>query len=274
MNTVLTTHVGSLPFTDVDKALDYTFKFDLPVLFSLPARNENEFMGKDIVTQLGLGQYTKDHKIILKDDFFLSYASIRPPYLKEFFDRLKESKHKCFKYQLIGPISFFKLIKDSKNSIQIVTDFLLIKYAKLLEEISSFHKCIFVLDEPLMFQGSIEEIIIFNNFIDKLSQISNCDIGVHLCCKLDPSIIELISCTFKNLDLNLYSSKEISSLGVLNFVGLADGGVSSQEIIGIIKPKLNVISYICPSCGLFYKNEESLKQVFNNLTLTKSQFLT
>ena len=96
-----TTHIGSLPFTNLEDALNYTFLFDLPCLFTLPKVSSEYLMGADLVQMLGLGKMLGDKLVLDKKIKDVSKVSL-PVYFDQFKSRLNGSD---FKYQLIGPYS-------------------------------------------------------------------------------------------------------------------------------------------------------------------------
>jgi hypothetical protein len=130
-----------------------------------------------------------------------------------------------------------------------------------------------MLDEPMLNQANLDEIKSLNQFVSELSADDKYELGIHVCSKLQLDTANMIKVQYLNLDLNLYLSKEILMLKGINFFGLKSGLVNPQLSCGDIKQKLNQISYICPSCGLFFESEEELETVLNNLTHTKQLFL-
>ncbi|MEE2671939.1 MAG: hypothetical protein VYA54_09520 [Bdellovibrionota bacterium] len=93
---IKTTHVGSLPHSNVEAAIDYTFKFDIPVLFSLPNLGAEHFMGSDIFSYSGGWENFNSHSL---DSLYFE---------NEFFNAFNKQEKKQFKVQLIGPVTLHK----------------------------------------------------------------------------------------------------------------------------------------------------------------------
>lgn len=273
MRKICLTHVGSLPFVDIKIALDYTFKFDLPVLFSLPNLDDKQFMGKDIVFQLDIGDYTDQHKILLKDDFQSSSQSLIPPFKDIFLKRMKEESRSEFKFQLIGPITFFRLVHSSKVSLEAVGSFLLEKYRELVLSLVVHGLSLFVLDEPILAQSTRKEREFLRYFLNELEQISGVKFGVHVCSKLEVEQISEFKGILLNLDYSLYTKAEIRSMSETNFIGLKLGELSSQHITGDFKGNQGQNYYLSPSCGLCFHQTEEIDYIIDNLRTVKAKFL-
>ena len=132
-----TTHVGSLPFLDVDQAIEFTFKFDIPVLFSLPKMGREHFMGFDILS------YSKSW------EQFNSGCLDNLYFEKEFFKAFEKQGDTAFKVQLIGPVTLQKYFLKDLDYLE-VSQKLEEAYTYLVERLSSRGNLIFVLDEPAL----------------------------------------------------------------------------------------------------------------------------
>lgn len=274
MRSVETTHVGSLPFTNPKDAINYSFQFDLPVLFSLPNFDSSQFMGKDIVDMLDIGVYTNDHKIELNETYQLSTKEINPPFLDLFIEEMSKRGKSNFKYQLVGPITFYKLVSSTDDvCLEEIGEFLFQKYKNLLNTLRPLGLKYFSLDEPSLRGASSDEILFLVDFTTKLEEVTKTAIIIHSCAKLDLENIGKLRQLALNLDLSLYSNEEISKLGSIKFIGFAKGTPNPQHKIGAILDKMAKKCFILPSCGLVYENEQSLEHLFNNLRETKMKFL-
>jgi hypothetical protein len=267
------THVGSLPYVDIKTALDFTFKFDLPVLFSLPNLDKRQFMGKDIVYQLEIGDYTAEHKIQLNDDFQDSSKSLYPPYRDAFLERMKQENKTEFKFQLIGPITFFKLIGNSKASLEEVGNFLLKKYQDLILSLCADGLSLFILDEPALAKSTTEDRKFLRYFLRELGEIRGVSIGIHVCSKLKLMEISEFKGILLNLDYSLYTKAEIRSMSETNFIGLNLGKLSSEHTTSDFKTNQELNFYLSPSCGLCFHLPEEVEHIIHNLRTVKAKFL-
>lgn len=247
----LITHVGSLPFTQINEALDYTFSFDIPVLFTLPKLNLEDEMVRFVVSGLGLGDY-RDDKVFLNQNYLKTSKQLSIPYLEGFTQRLNGQK---FKYQLIGPFTLWNLISNQnsfdKNDF---LNFLCCKYQLLLNELSVFGEFIFVLDEPLLNKASAEDIELLNNFAAKLTYAS---VGIHCCSKLSRVQTQMIKADFMNLDLLLNQDHRVLTNAEVKIMG---GIVSvDSEIENLNYP------VITPTCGLGFHSAKDAYKLLDRL---------
>ncbi len=251
---IQTTHVGSLPYSDVEAAIDYTFKFDIPVLFSLPNLGAEHFMGSDILSYSRGWENFNSHSL---DNLFFE---------KEFFNAFNKQQKKQFKVQLIGPVTLHKYFLKEREYAEVESK-LISAYVRLIGRLSHRGDLFFVLDEPALNQKvDIER---FNNFSNELCSGSTSIIGVHCCGKLDLDLYDDISLEFKQLDWSLYKVEQIPKKG--RFFG------GFEKFDHEICQKLsfqadNII--ISPSCGLYLHSNpeeifEQLKTVKNILKKSK-----
>jgi len=246
---VLTTHVGSLPFTDTQAALDYTFLFDLPVLPSLPKLNENQFMGRDIIHQLGIGECTKDFRLNLNQDFLKCTEDLNPPLLEEFIQILNDKKLIEFKYQLIGPISFYRMLEKPSVSFKVVADFLEEKYIKLLHLLNSKGKCIFYLDEPFLNTASPQELALLNSFTASLKKTKSL-IGIHICSEISEEQLLTVNSDIVNIDSKLIAPSSCLRDVEMSHFGLDGGTFPVGYIDQLEKSQVGSRVHLSPSCGL------------------------
>lgn len=240
-----TTHVGSLPFKTVAEALDYTFLWDVPVLFSLPQMRSQEFMGRDLLTMLGV-EATRS----LDKAFYKSKRELIPFHLKEFLRFREEKKNgSLFKYQLIGPVTFYQMLPN-KNEIDFnfLKDFLLEKYIRLIEKLAVHGDIFFVLDEPML--GSHISFYSDKIYLNELSKVCKHSY-IHCCDKLDLSTLEKIKSSL-HLDMKLYPE-------------LLSSGELANEFIGLDKLSDLKFSdkskFISPSCGLGIKKPSEILEL-------------
>ena len=135
----LTTGIGSLPHHNVDAALDYAFRFDLPFLPQIPLRNPAEFMlpqaleglpglrtGNDGIPRLDLALWESESPKFLEalqtiesDRWLPSSEALRC--WKGFLFEIEERKTRVAKIQIAGPLtcqwSFAREIPELSNAI-------------------------------------------------------------------------------------------------------------------------------------------------------------
>jgi len=268
------THIGSLPFLNVEDAIDYTFKFDIPVLFSLPILNSKEFMGQDILHQLKIPFRMVDHKIHLEVSSLCTTSELIPAYFDLFINECLKRNRDEFKYQLIGPFTFYKMMTSSSNiSFKDSWNFLIDKYLHLFDLFDNY-KLIFFIDEPSIFLASEEELSLIKSFMDRLSVHKNTmNIGIHFCSKLHTSHFDLFSPYIINFDISQYISTELSEVKGFNSCGISVPYANVQDNLGIIKSKTEDRLFFTPSCGLAFDTSSSLDHTFNHLVNLKKLFL-
>ena len=274
MQKIEITHIGSLPFLDIEDAIDYTFKFDIPVLFTLPILHPNEFMGQDILNQLKIPFRMVDHKIYLEESSLVTSSELIPPHYDRFINECVKRNRDEFKYQLIGPFTFYKMMTSSSNiAFKDAWNFLFDKYLHLFDLFDSY-KIIFFIDEPSIFLASTEELSLIKSFMDRLSVHKNIkNIGIHFCSKLHPRHFELFSPYIINFDISQYISTELSEVKGFNSCGISAPYTNVQDNLGIIKSKTKDRLYFTPSCGLAFDSSSSLEHIFNHLVNLKKLFL-
>ncbi len=252
---VLTTHIGSLPFKDIDEALDFTFKFDLPVLFTLPKLNSNDLMENSI------GQ-------------ILTHKSVTVPYESEFFKSLNEKNIKAFKYQLTGPYTALRILDHIDphhgHSLDYIIECLSARYQELLDRWSQYDVLI-MLDEPMLASCSDDD------FLKVLAFIESLDVGgkaLHCCDKLDIERVNLIGqrCCI-HLDLSLYSISDLKHLKVDLISGFSMVLLGDQAgLKSYLKGTLRDGAIIAPSCGLALESNTGAYELFIALEGIKAFF--
>ncbi|MAZ48125.1 MAG: hypothetical protein CME65_06160 [Halobacteriovoraceae bacterium] len=240
---VETTHIGSLPFVQLNQAIEFTFKFDIPVLFTLPHLDPKQFMGIDVLS--------RTHNLASLD--------IELPYEKEFFKRLASQDSKIFKTQLIGPITLHKyFLKD--QTLESVASKLGVLYKNLINRFIEKGDLFLVIDEPAL--KSRSEIEFLNEFFYKLN-IVDCEVGLHCCSDINEEIFELLKIKNKQLDWSLRNKDNFNRDEV--FLGGLE--MRAPETWGnFLFSKKNLI--ISPACGL--ANESNPEMRFQRLTELKT----
>ncbi len=247
MKSVLTTHVGSLPFMDIEKALEYTFAFDIPVLFSLPKLDSAQFM-------------LEEAKSILKE----GSSNIRPPSnLNKFLLEKEKRQLTRFKYQLAGPWTLYHS-EQPKVSFKQFSESLIPKYSLLINELSKEGELFFALDEPLLAKATQSQLTELNHFIGEIASIANVRLILHSCAKLPLEAINSLEVEFINLDLSLYSREELASMQQLNAPGLKAGKlgpiIEKELLTRIVDTML-----LTPACGLTFHDIYYVKEMLTSL---------
>jgi hypothetical protein len=264
------THIGSLPFLSVAQALDYTFKWDVPVLFTLPKLNSCEFIGHDLLSLMGVDYGSGVNFLKIDPEFKTKAIDIIPFHLEPFIKRLKAHGSKQFKYQLLGPISFYHLIQN-KDSISFgeFSEFLLYKYKTLLASLSEHGDLIFVLDEP--FLANQVHFYTESKFIDELTK-SGAEVFIHCCAKLKVEDIKQLS-SIINIDYHLYNDSEVSQFSPLEFPGFTWSSQDLPQNIGVLKKSMNNAQFLSPSCGLAFKSIQEVEATIKGLQFLKKTLL-
>lgn len=246
-----TTHIGSLPFSCIDKCILFNEQLDLPALSTLPGIDKNEFMLEQVAQGI-CGAKIENFKIILPQDFKL--ATFKFPFLceKEFINHFQGQD---IKWQIVGPVTLMKATENLPPKR--VQEFLtwhfanIISYHKFL--LQNFKRVYFFLDEPSY--SSQEDVIVLTHFIERLRDEVDL-LGVHCCGTIDPKNFRKLNIDYLSFDYELINSVVMNQLmqmpfhlvlGVVNTVTL-----SVSE--GYVCDPQNLIS---PACGLAY-TEESL----------------
>lgn len=260
-----TTHVGSLPFKSVDQALNYTFKWDVPVLFTLPQMSSQEFMGADLTAILDIGEISSNGEVILKKDYFKSSKKVLPFHFDAFIKLKDHNKINKFKYQLIGPVTLYQIISNREEiDFDDLVKFLKDKYFQLIKKLSLYGDLVFVIDEPLLKHN----LNFYENddFIKELEALG-AEVYLHCCDKLNYKKLG----DFKkdlHLDMGLFPNELMNFMIVSDFIGLEKPD-SYHSFFAAEKLKVKAhFKYISPSCGLGISRVDemlSLPESFKNL---------
>ena len=261
MTRPMLTHVGSLPFLDITTALEYTFRFDIPVLFSLPILDPNQFMGFDILHLLDIkSPLAKENEFELKEHFWESENKIKPYYQDEFLAKAKMKRVEKVKFQLIGPYTFYKLQQNSlqQTSFEKIASFLLIKYQDVLKTLTADISLFFCIDEPMLSSASFEEISLVKKFVQDLAKVEGAETAIHCCAKLTLEQLNHLEGIMLNLDTSLYDEAFIERHREF----FRFPGIPLQGIKGDLSKICKDARYVSPSCGLALKEVDELAQGF------------
>jgi methionine synthase II (cobalamin-independent) len=261
---MLTTHVGSLPFTSINEAIEFTFKFDIPVLFTLPMLNPKEFMHLELIDKLKVGEFTDD-KIVF-NNLINTDHTITSNYEKEFFEHLEVLSVKRFKFQQTGPITLYEL-SDKSVDLEKIIESILPKFLELLERLSKRGNLIFIIDEPMLYLHFDKHIASLNKLLRDLNTIKGIDVGIHTCSKLTPSQLNLIDCKYINLDSSLYLASELALINNKLFVGIKCTEAMDIETATKSTEYLNKTEILSPSCGLAFESIKTISSNIDNLYL-------
>lgn len=244
---IQTSHIGSLPFLDIDLADKFNNQFDLPVLYSLPLFDDSDFMLAQV-----LGTCTPDKfsaQLIEKDIKIKNISSIQ--------------KYKQFKFQMVGPITLIKSFSQISND---EIDILLKWYKKQLLSILDLElmsKCYFFLDEPMLFMATDVEYKILNSFLLNLKS-SFYKLGVHCCSKFNLSSIDLsllngLSFESKYFEYDMFPANLDLFLGVVDTKSLK---LDDSLELEAVKNSL----YVTPHCGLALTDSDKMDMVSRKLS--------
>lgn len=230
-----TTHVGSLPYLKVEDALDYTFKFDIPCLFTLPKLDNNQFMDKEI---------------------FSLRKRKKPFFFDEFVNEAKRRKITKIKYQLMGPITFMQIGHHENMIIGEYQDLVV----KMIKTLSSHFEVIFSLDEPYLSHMSETKFNLLNEFKNEIDIETQSNTYIHCCAKLSDMQLSLLKDIPLNLDLSLYSLEDLGRLKSV-YPGVSLDSEMTQQRDRFVRKS----SLVTPSCGLALNNVKELSSVFSYL---------
>jgi hypothetical protein len=157
---MLTTQIGSLPFQNIDQAIDYASQFDLPFVPTLPQLDPNELM----------------MSLALK-----GMEANNPRPLEQCLVPMLASGAKKIKYQIMGPVSGKWFLEQSGNEVSLeqLKDFLHARIQCVLNLFDRYQsECILFLDEPALEFVNEDSYQILSQFIQ---DINDDHIGVHCC---------------------------------------------------------------------------------------------
>lgn len=216
------TQIGSLPFTSVDEALDYSFTHSIPFVPDLPALCEKEFM-------LSQAQNSR-----LK-----AYEQLST---REFLNRVN-GKKMVVKNQLPGPMVIKRFLKLSDElSYKIFLN--LLENRIFLFSKPSLHTWIFI-DEPSLGLESFYDIKKLFKALEPYKK-ENISLAIHYCGK---EILET-----KEWDLDIFLSFDTSCHKLSSFKGLSlIPGIKKETAIA--EEELLSLKLVTPPCGLWGHND-------------------
>lgn len=242
---MLTTGIGSLPFTDIAQALDYSFQHDLPFLPQLPQLNEEEMM---VIQAL--------------DDSFATYACFEP-----FLEMAITKNTKKVKLQLAGPITCSLVTERPIDGI--VTQLL----AKVEDMIRPFWdhdiEVIFFIDEPMLFVSAASPL---RETIKKfINDLKSKDLLVGLHCCSNPEWEPLLNLGFDYLSFDGHVSySDLVESGKLEGYKKSGGkviiGLDPRQKIGF---DFKLADYISYSCGMGTLSHEDAYDILRGLNSLK-----
>lgn len=230
------TGIGSLPFRDVDEAIDIVFSTckEIPFWPQLPKRSKNENMYLPFVYGLPFFRMAEDGSVYMEDeaisDFERFESLIEENELQSFFipedfapgffrmlERLKEIEFgvRAIKTQITGPISMGLGIKDKKGLPVIYSDFLFgivkktinMKAKWMVSEIKRNFpekEVIIFFDEPyLVAYGSPYFWLPREHLIESIKEVSldvRAKKGIHCCGNTDWSLVLGMDVEIVNFD--------------------------------------------------------------------------
>lgn len=238
---MLITGIGSLPFTEIEQALEYSFQHDLPFLPQLPQLNEDEMM----VTQS-------------LDDSFETYACYEP-----FLNHIIHRQIKKVKMQIAGPVTCSVIAEEP---IEIVIPQLL---AKIEDMVAPFLEqgieVLFFIDEPMLFvnfEGPLQ--LQLKNFVMQM-KAKGIQVGLHCCSNPEWGPILGMNLDYLSFDAQV-SYPDLVESGMLETFK-AQGG---KVILGL-DPKSNnsfdlkLADYLSYSCGMGTLSHEDAYGILRGL---------
>ncbi len=241
-----TTHIGSLPFTKLEQALDYTFSFDLPVLFTLPKNEDSFFMLEELCYLItGKNQIEK-----------LQLNIQKIPFIDAFFKK----SNGLFKYQLCGPITFYESCLKGQGFLR--KDFYQFYQEGILKVVEGFGKelqnLVFFIDEPELTKADRESFLFLDALCLELKKEFNIQVGLHSCATLNEDKISLEKFDYLNIDACINSEKLVTSV---NSIGIDLNTKVNKEF-----------ELITPRCGLALKSDEYCYQIKNYLDRCRDKY--
>lgn len=256
---VLTTHIGSLPFKDIQRAIDFNKKFTLPVLATLPLLQKNEFMINQVLDGIQGYKY-KNYKIFLDKKF--SLKEHRFPFImeKEFIQNFKRHE---IKWQVVGIVTLLKSIVNLKISDQsrIVNWHLknIINYHKYLS--GYFPLVHLFLDEPLYNDIADKKLLI--SFLEKL-KVEEIKINLHCCGSITHELFTGL--LLSGLSFDYTQLTDIDCLELKRSVQrLYLGVINTMTLRCVNEIPLSNVDFLTPACGLAYSNPEMVLNIPNLL---------
>lgn len=257
-----TTHIGSLPFLDTLRAVEFNKNFSLPVLSTLPKLSTSEFMIEQLLIGMENVKFV-DHSLVTVGNVKLKNFKFNFLLEKDFVNNFSGSD---IKWQILGPMTFLKLFSPKSIDKALKQKILCwhIDNIKNYQEFLNIHfkNITLFLDEPML--TNEYEVKELNSFIKKLD-INN--IVIHNCSSFKPSIYKSldknISLSFDLLVMDVKKIDEFSRLSHMLYPGVISG--ENLNIKTIPKSLRSRLKAVTPSCGLFGADENALDQIIASL---------
>lgn len=257
------THVGSLPFTNIKEAIEFNKKLDLPSLPTLPSISENEYMLQQIaggIKNIKIENFKiVTNKLVLNDEFKIKFLALD--------DFISEFKNTTIKWQVVGPMTLLKSFAFQLSKKD--QECLLSWYQKLilnfhLDLIKNFKQVYLILDEPLFDIKLRPELSASIKYFKQM----NIEVGLHCCAKLKPTDLNGFNLDMLSIDCSLYSSEELIEFRAACNTIVA-GMISSvtAESIKIPKGFIRSNDFISPTCGLAFSSQKTVKLIINKLSI-------
>jgi len=239
--------IGSLPFSDIKSALDYSFSFSIPTLCSLPKLDQDEFMVDQALRETDNYVY-KNHRLVKSEKKY--QARLRFCSEEEFFKRLEKrpEDNSKYKWQACGPLTLASTLDHHPDENEIIESYI----QKLLRTQKSFNqrntKCVFFIDEPVLaFAGDGAYLYKFIQRLRESEEFDSVTIGLHVCSKVSPLLLANLDVDIYSLDLSLYDDQERELLQVSLGKKLVYAPVGSSGEIYEYPASREV--YVSASCG-------------------------
>jgi methionine synthase II (cobalamin-independent) len=245
---MLTTQIGSLPFQDIETAIDYAINFDLPFIPTLPKFKSSEMM--DVLAMSGLNQ--GDHRPI---EVCLSAM-------------LEKHSPKVCKYQILGPVSAL-FIDKRKSDVEKLHTHLLLKISEVIKLFKAHNtQPVIFLDEPCLEFAHENDYQYLKEFLHQLSDILDKDyLGLHCCSDANWSYLAKLPIHYLSFDYTRYFQSIDQHIDALKDKNLCFGIYPTYESslvdgvnFSLLKKVLTYSTkysleknnqlYLTPSCGL------------------------
>ena len=217
---IMTTGIGSLPHINIDSALAYSFRHDVPFLPQLPIYNKNEYMiyqalshlpgiqkPENGISLIDLKAWAKDRQNFIKrakkaktNSDYSSFLPDKDVYsaLQAFYFEAENKNPKLIKLQMCGPftaVQSLKLLDHSpvKDIPDLVNDILLhieLSIKALIQKFSTLDsRIVFFFDEPALVIYSSYQGLQYRLFERILKaarylQEKNIQVGLHCCANI------------------------------------------------------------------------------------------
>lgn len=256
---VKTTHIGSLPFKNIDLAIEFNKLFSLPVLSTLPLISKSEYMLNQVLPGIEGGSL-KNLKINLDKDY--NFIDYKIPFIIE-HDFFKEFAGFEIKWQIVGLVTLLKSFNNlSESEYSKMTHWHaknIIEYHNFL--LPHFSKVNLFLDEPMYNEFADKNLL--KNFLDLLKNEA-IEINIHCCANITHELFSELKLDGLSFDYTQLKSTSYSDLE--KFAKKLYLGVINTQTFQRVRPIPFKDSYfLTPACGLAYSDPEMVLKVPNIL---------